>query len=247
MIAGLIQHFQSGIFEAWKLKVSSQRVWWEGFWSHQLLLSSHLRECDKMLLRSILSGGVWKGFFQQGKTKGEDVKCRFCGGQNGDGHLLWDCTFLPIVNVREPPEFLPLSRRDGSNWPRCLLSDGWLLGFGWSGERASWADSVGFLCSCRRFCCGCWRIFLLPSWQCGVLPGVSWQNGVARWIGAVSLCWSPDLFTRSRGQNFGALSWPCKLSGLCIWVLRILMLLKLLPSSWNMVDSHFLSNTILWS
>ena len=30
--------------------------------SHQLLVSSHFRERDKMLLRAILSGGVWNGF-----------------------------------------------------------------------------------------------------------------------------------------------------------------------------------------
>ena len=30
--------------------------------SHQLLCSSHVRERDKMLLRSIMVGGVWNGF-----------------------------------------------------------------------------------------------------------------------------------------------------------------------------------------
>ena len=32
--------------------------------------------------------------------------CRvgFCGGA-GDGHLLWDCTFPPLVEIREHPEF----------------------------------------------------------------------------------------------------------------------------------------------
>ena len=32
--------------------------------SHQLLVSSHPRERDKMLLRAILSGGVWNGFWR---------------------------------------------------------------------------------------------------------------------------------------------------------------------------------------
>ena len=38
--------------------------------SHQLLVSSHLRERDKMLLRAILSGGVWNGvLLRQGQKK----------------------------------------------------------------------------------------------------------------------------------------------------------------------------------
>ena len=45
----------------------------------QLLFSSHLRERDKMLLRSILCGGACNGFLL-GKTKEEEVPCRFCGG-----------------------------------------------------------------------------------------------------------------------------------------------------------------------
>ena len=43
--------------------------------SHQLLVSSHFRERDKMLLRAILSGGVWNGFLLS-KVKKEDVPCR---------------------------------------------------------------------------------------------------------------------------------------------------------------------------
>ena len=54
--------------------------------SHQLLVSSHLRERDKMLLRAILSGGVWNGFLL-GKVKKEDVPYRFCGAPDNDGHL----------------------------------------------------------------------------------------------------------------------------------------------------------------
>ena len=65
--------------------------------SHQLLVSSHLRERDKMLLRAILSGGVWNGFLLS-KVKKEDVPCRFCGAPDNDGHLLGDCTFPPLLN-----------------------------------------------------------------------------------------------------------------------------------------------------
>ena len=31
--------------------------------------------------------------FSLEKAKGDDVKCRFCGEQDGDGQLYWDCAF----------------------------------------------------------------------------------------------------------------------------------------------------------
>ena len=33
------------------------------------------------------------------------MPCRFCGGDDGDGHLFGDCTFPPQVEIREHPEF----------------------------------------------------------------------------------------------------------------------------------------------
>ena len=36
---------------------------WMSFGSLQLLHSSHVRERDKALLRSVMVGGVWNGFF----------------------------------------------------------------------------------------------------------------------------------------------------------------------------------------
>ena len=39
-----------------------------------------------MLLRAILSGGVWNGFLLS-KVKKEDVPCRFCGAPDNDGHF----------------------------------------------------------------------------------------------------------------------------------------------------------------
>ena len=98
-----------------------------------------------MLLRTILSGGVWNGFLL-GHAKKEDVPCRFCGGRDGDGHLFWDCTFLPL---RELPEFATLMRRDRSKWPRCLLWHGWLPGLSHEGERDCWAASLGPLAERR--------------------------------------------------------------------------------------------------
>ena len=64
----------------------------------QLLNSDHVRERDKALLRSILVGGVWNGFLLE-KVHGQDVPCRFCGSRDSDGHLFWDCTFPPLVEI----------------------------------------------------------------------------------------------------------------------------------------------------
>ena len=54
------------------------------------------------------------------------MPCRFCGGADGDGHLFWDCTFLPLVEIREHPEFHGPTEMDKSHWPKCLLWHGWL-------------------------------------------------------------------------------------------------------------------------
>ena len=56
---------------------------------------------DKALLRGVLVGGVWKGFLL-GRVKGQPVPCRFCGG---DGHLSWESTFPPLVEIRGHPQF----------------------------------------------------------------------------------------------------------------------------------------------
>ena len=91
----------------------------------QLLNSDHVRERDKALLRGVLVGGVWNGFLLE-KVKNCHVPCRFCGGDDNDGHLFWDCTFPPLVEIRENPEFHELMEMDKSYWPRCLLWHGWL-------------------------------------------------------------------------------------------------------------------------
>ena len=96
----------------------------------QLLNCDHVRERDKALLRSILVGGVWNGFLL-GRIHGQDVPCRFCGGRDHDGHLFWDFTFPPPVEIREHPEFHDLVEMDKTSWPRCLLWHGWLLPSFW--------------------------------------------------------------------------------------------------------------------
>ena len=71
MMTGPIQHFRSATWHAWQSKVSadlSRRKGFRGcfcvdiYGSHQQLVSSHLRERDKMLLRAILTGGVGMAF-----------------------------------------------------------------------------------------------------------------------------------------------------------------------------------------
>ena len=134
ILAGPFQHFRSAICAAWWGRGAGILTTRQSFrrgplldydGTKQLLFSSHLRERDKMLLRSILCGVAWNGFLL-GKSKEEDVPCRYCGGVDGDGHLFWDCPFLPFVRIRNHPEFLPLMDCDRSTWPRCLAWHAWL-------------------------------------------------------------------------------------------------------------------------
>ena len=50
-----------------------------------------------MLLRAILSGGVWNGFLLS-KVKKEDVPCRFCGAPDNHGHLFGIAPSLPSLS-----------------------------------------------------------------------------------------------------------------------------------------------------
>ena len=59
--------------------------------------------------------------------------------------VCFENVFLPVLQVRELPEFIPLMARDRSNWPRCLLWLGWLPGLSLAGERDLWAASLGLL------------------------------------------------------------------------------------------------------
>ena len=93
--------------------------------SLQLLSSSHARDRDKGLPRSTPVGGVCNVFLLS-RVKGQPVPCRFCGAPDHDGHLFWECTFPPLVEIREHPEFHDLMREDKAHWPRCLLWHGWL-------------------------------------------------------------------------------------------------------------------------
>ena len=83
-LAGLVQHFRAAILEAWRCMVAAGLCGWAGFrdgplldfhGSLQLLNSSHVRERDKALLRSIMVGGVWDGFLL-GKVGRYLANCR---------------------------------------------------------------------------------------------------------------------------------------------------------------------------
>ena len=68
---------------------------------------------------------------------------RFCGGRDGDGHFLEDCTFPPLLHVRELREFMLLTARDRKVAPVFTLA--WLPGLSTAGERDHWAASLGQL------------------------------------------------------------------------------------------------------
>ena len=143
----MLSGFKDAIFSSWRGRVAGTLTSRKGFrggplldyqGTMQLLFSSHLRERDKMLLRSILCGGAWNGFLL-GKIKEEEVPCRFCGGVDGDGHLFWDCPSPSLVRIREHPEFLPLMTLDRSSWPRCLAWHGWLPALSCRRVQPPWA------------------------------------------------------------------------------------------------------------
>ena len=105
-LAGLIQHFWSTVLEGWSGEVSADLCARKGFrggaWldidgTLQLVNSDHVRERDKALLRSILVGGVWNGFLLE-RVEGQRVLCRFCGGADGDGIVLFHF-WLRFVNT----------------------------------------------------------------------------------------------------------------------------------------------------
>ena len=86
-MAGPLQHFKAAILDAWRNRVAADLCGRKGFrggplldvhGSLQLLVSSHVRERDKALLRAIVVGGVWNGFLL-GHIRGQPVPCRFCG------------------------------------------------------------------------------------------------------------------------------------------------------------------------
>ena len=150
-----------------------------------------------MLLRAILSGGVWNGFLL-GRAKKEDVPCRFCGGRDGDGHLFGECTFPPLQQVRDLPEFASLLRRDRSRWPRCLLWHGWLPGLGCEGQRDCWATSLGQLAERRlESALGADLADLAGCW----VPAVFWDEEDI----ALEMVDHPNIWTDGSREDFSSI------------------------------------------
>ena len=76
-----------------------------------------------------------------------------------------DCTFPPLVEIRENPEFHDLMRMDEGHWPRCLLWHGWLPMLsginGGSPWAASASESAGYLVETAL---GCHSSGLIAEW-----------------------------------------------------------------------------------
>ena len=195
-MAGPIQHFRAAVLGAWRDKVAADLCRRKGFrggplldvhGSLQLLSSSHVRERDKALLRAIMVGGVWNGFLLS-RVRGQPVPCRFCGSPDNDGHLFWECTFPPLVEIRENPEFHDLMRVDKAHWPRCLLWHGWLPTLSGVNGDSPWAvgaaESAAYMVEVAL---GRYSSCLVAEW---VLSG-SFDHEVA----AASLTEHPDVWT----------------------------------------------------
>ena len=195
-LAGPIQHFRAAILDAWRNKVTSDLCRRKGFrggplfdihGSLQLLNSSHVRERDKALLRTILVGGVWNGFLL-GYVRGQTVPCRFCGAPDHDGHLFGECSFPPLVAIRENPEFHDLMRLDKTRWPRCLLWHGWLPMLSGVNGASPWAvDAFESAAYSVEVALGRYSSGMIGDWD---LP-----EGFHHDVAASSLSDHPDVWT----------------------------------------------------
>ena len=80
---------------------------------------------DKALLRSVMVGGVWNGFLL-GRVRGSLFHVDFVMHLMVTVTFLGECTFPPLVEIRENPEYHDLMRMDEDHWQRCLLWHGLL-------------------------------------------------------------------------------------------------------------------------
>ena len=70
-----------------------------------------------------------------GKVRNSGVPCRFCGGDDHDGDLFWDCPFPPLVEIVKILNFHELMEMDKSFWPRCFA-------LAWVNRGSPWALSL---------------------------------------------------------------------------------------------------------
>ena len=120
--------------------------------------------------------------------QGQHVPCRLCGGADNDGHLFWECTFPPLVEIREHPEFHGLVKMDKSCWPWCLLWHGWLPLLSGVNGGSPWAENPaegrGDLLECAL---GPYTSGLLVEWQ---LRDVFDALGTAKRVAAEPHVWT---------------------------------------------------------
>ena len=114
MMAGLVQHFYSSILEAWRLNWLRGRVFEELSLLIFRALYNYLTSSVEVLWQNVLRWSFVLGVF-----------------------------VLPILHVRELPEFVSIVSLDRSFWLRCLLWHGWLPGLGGAGGGDLWAASFG--------------------------------------------------------------------------------------------------------
>ena len=53
--------------------------------------------------------------------------------------MFWDCSYPPLVAIRDSPEFHDIVSMDKSGWPRCLLWHGWLPALSGADDGVPWA------------------------------------------------------------------------------------------------------------
>ena len=95
-----------------------------------------------------------------GRVRGQPVPCRFCGAPDSDGHLFWECTFPPLVEIRESPELHDLMKEDKGHWPRCMLWHGWLPMLSGVPGASPWAAS--YLVEAAL---GCYSSGMVAEWS----------------------------------------------------------------------------------
>ena len=155
-LAGLVQHLKPLFLMLGMIRLqlifAVGKVFGAGLcWMYMALCSSLIllmsgKEIGRCFGVSWL-GGVWEGFLL-GRVREQPVPCRFCA-PDGDGHLFWACTFPPLVENRESPEFHDLMSEERAHWPRCLLWHGWLPMLSGVNGASPWAadasESAGYL------------------------------------------------------------------------------------------------------
>ena len=63
--------------------------------------------------------------------------------------MFWECSYSPLVAVRESPEFHEIVNLDKAGWPRCLLWHGWLPPLSGAEDDDPWAVDAGHVASKR--------------------------------------------------------------------------------------------------